>query len=331
MKIRSVSLSKSRSAIKAYTRKINAFRSSDELNHQAIHMLRQGTEHNKQETYSESEILHDYMWQQQSEEEHAQQQHEEEHTQQEQSNQDLHDVDQELTYIIQANFQQTNSTHPSQFDSNNPSQESMDASLDHHHTTTDTASLELLNLLSVDSTTVEKLNILTSDEISTPSQSTASKDTLSKDHALDKPVPQSFTDKKIAPKPKLPMLISSASLHLSIAASAWEILWITLKLAKVFPHTQCIHQQTHGGELSIYDLQKIRMHIQHVLFMSMESGDFLMHDLTLSDVDPQVAFMPGDIRQTHYLDRASLDRLLAFIQQVTGNVVVRPLRWNKKS
>jgi hypothetical protein len=124
------------------------------------------------------------------------------------------------------------------------------------------------------------------------------------------------------------MIISQPPMHLSIQGCAWEILWITLKLAKVFPSPQCDQQKFQGGSLSVYDLQKIRMHIEHVLFTTMESGDYLMADLSLSDSDPTVAFIEGDPRRTHYLDRSTLHRLISFIKEAKATVLVRGLSWN---
>lgn len=124
------------------------------------------------------------------------------------------------------------------------------------------------------------------------------------------------------------MIISHPPMHLSIQGCAWEILWITLKLAKVFPPPQCDQQKFQGGSLSVYDLQKIRMHIEHVLFTTMESGDYLMADLSLSDSDPTVAFIEGDPRRTHYLDRSTLNRFISFIKEARGSVLVRSLSWN---
>ena len=53
--------------------------------------------------------------------------------------------------------------------------------------------------------------------------------------------------------------------------------------------------------------------------------------LTLSDVDPAVAFVEGDPRRTEYLDRSTLDRVLSFIKQAKGSVNVRTLHWNLKA
>ena len=124
-------------------------------------------------------------------------------------------------------------------------------------------------------------------------------------------------------------LISGSNTHLNIGACSWEVLWITLKLAKVFPKERCIEMQVDGGQLSVLDLHKIRMHIKHVLFMSMQSGDYLMSDLTLSDIHPEEAFIDGDPRRYQFLDRDVLDQLLFFITEIKGSVSARRLMWNQ--
>jgi hypothetical protein len=124
------------------------------------------------------------------------------------------------------------------------------------------------------------------------------------------------------------ILISSGREHLNMKASAWEVLWITLKLAKVFPHDVCLQMMSSGGKLSVLDLQKIRFHIKHILFASMERGDYLMPDLTLSDLHPLEAFAEGDSRREQFLDRQSLDHFILLISDARREVSVRWLTWD---
>lgn len=123
------------------------------------------------------------------------------------------------------------------------------------------------------------------------------------------------------------VLLSSSGQHLSFRASAWEVLCMTLKLAKVFPRERCQGLAQDGGALSVLELQQVKQHIDHVLLKSMERGDYLFADLSLSDLSPQEAFKEGDPRREEHLDRASLLQLTAFAREARGTVMVRRLQW----
>ena len=120
---------------------------------------------------------------------------------------------------------------------------------------------------------------------------------------------------------------STGAEHLSLKPSAWEVLCITLKLAKVFPLDRCLALQTTGGELSVLDLTRIRFHIEVVLMSSMESTDYLMPDLTISDQPPEHAFLAGDPRRESFLDYATLSRLITLIKDARAPVRVRRVAW----
>ena len=121
--------------------------------------------------------------------------------------------------------------------------------------------------------------------------------------------------------------LSTSHHHLSIRSYAWEVICITLKLAKVFSNERCLEYQVSGGSLSILDLQKLKIHIQTILLASMESGDYLMSDLTLCDSPPKEAFIEGDPRCYFYVDRLTLNQLVYFIEEARGAARVRRLTW----
>ena len=93
------------------------------------------------------------------------------------------------------------------------------------------------------------------------------------------------------------ILLSTKNSHLSLHACMWEVLCITLKLAKVFPYERCLALQSGGDTLTLLELQKIKIHIETVLFPYMEEGDYLMSDLTLCDQHPEKAF-PHQVRMS---------------------------------
>jgi len=123
------------------------------------------------------------------------------------------------------------------------------------------------------------------------------------------------------------VLLSTGTEHLSLRVSAWEVLCITLKLAKIFPADRCLLLQTVGGELNLADLSKIRFHIEVILLASMEPTDFLMPDLTLSDQHPEEAFLEGDPRRKTFLDYATLTRLITLIKEAHSPLRVRRVSW----
>ena len=123
------------------------------------------------------------------------------------------------------------------------------------------------------------------------------------------------------------ILLRSDPLQCSLPASAWEVLCITLKLAKVFPSDRCLALQTTGGSLDLMELHKIRFHIETILLTNMEPGDYLMPDLSLADQHPSEAFLEGDPRQKHFIDRPTLERLIFFIQEAKRHVQVRRVTW----
>ena len=123
------------------------------------------------------------------------------------------------------------------------------------------------------------------------------------------------------------VLLSTSHNHLSIRSYAWEVICITLKLAKVFSNERCLEYQVSGGHLSMLDLQKLKVHIQTILLASMESGDYLMSDLTLCDSPPQEAFIAGDPRCYFYVDRLTLNQIVYFIEEARGAARVRRLTW----
>ncbi len=127
------------------------------------------------------------------------------------------------------------------------------------------------------------------------------------------------------------ILLRADPVQCSLPASAWEVLCITLKLAKVFPLDQCLALQTTGGVLDLVELHKVRFHIEVILLPSMEPGDYLMPDLSLADQHPEQAFLEGDPRRNQYVNRGTLEQLIAFIQEVKSHVTIRRVTWRKMS
>ena len=123
-------------------------------------------------------------------------------------------------------------------------------------------------------------------------------------------------------------LLRADPVQCMLPACAWEVLCITLKLAKVFPPDRCLALQTAGGTLTLIELHKIRFHIEVILLSSMEPGDYLMPDLCLSDQHPDLAFLEGDPRREHFVDRSTLERLVYFIQEARIHVRVRRVSWS---
>ena len=123
------------------------------------------------------------------------------------------------------------------------------------------------------------------------------------------------------------ILLKSGSLQCTLSTSAWEVLCITLKLAKVFPADRCLALQTTGGSLDLIELHKIRFHIEVILLASMEPGDYLMPDLSLADQHPNEAFLEGDPRRSQFIDRASLERIVLFIEEAKHHAQVRRVTW----
>ena len=122
-------------------------------------------------------------------------------------------------------------------------------------------------------------------------------------------------------------LLRADPVQCMMPACAWEVLCITLKLAKVFPADRCLALQTSGGMLNLIELHKIRFHIEVILLASMEPGAYLMPDLCLSDQHPSQAFLEGDSRREHFVDRPTLERLVSFIQEAHVHVQVRRVSW----
>ena len=106
---------------------------------------------------------------------------------------------------------------------------------------------------------------------------------------------------------------------------------LTFKLAKVFPRARCEALSALGGELSVLELQHMRVHLEQILMMNMERGDYLFSDLSLSDVPPHEAFPEGDPRREAYLDRASIHLLCAMSREARVAVKVRRLQWRASS
>ena len=123
------------------------------------------------------------------------------------------------------------------------------------------------------------------------------------------------------------ILLSTGTEHLSLQVSGWEVLCITLKLAKVFPADRCLELQTTGGEINLLDLAKVRFHIEVILLSSMEPTDFLMPDLTLADQHPKEAFLAGDPRRDSFLDYATLTRLVTLAKDASAPLKVRRMSW----
>lgn len=119
------------------------------------------------------------------------------------------------------------------------------------------------------------------------------------------------------------ILLRSDPLQCMVPSPAWEVLWITLKLAKVFPPDRCLAMQTSGGILNLMELHKIRFHIELILLSSMEAGDYLMPDLCIADQHPSEAFLEGDDRRETYTDRPTLERLIHFIHEARIHAHVR--------
>ena len=125
------------------------------------------------------------------------------------------------------------------------------------------------------------------------------------------------------------VLLSVDTDQLNLNVSAWEVLCITLKLAKVFPQDRCLALQTSGGVIDLFELTKVRFHIEVILLRSMEPSDFLMPDLTLADQEPSEAFLEGDPRREHYLDYATLTRVIALIKDAAAPLKVRRVSWQR--
>ena len=125
------------------------------------------------------------------------------------------------------------------------------------------------------------------------------------------------------------VLLSTGSTHLSLSVSAWEVLCITLKLAKVFPSDRCLALQTVGGEMNLVEVASIRFHIEVILLASMESTDFLMPDLTLADQHPQEAFLEGDPRREAFIDYATLKRLVSLMRDAHAPLRARRVAWRR--
>ena len=123
------------------------------------------------------------------------------------------------------------------------------------------------------------------------------------------------------------VLLTTGTEHLSLRVSAWEVLCITLKLAKVFSADRCLSLQTVGGELNVAELSKVRFHIEVILLASMEPTDFLMPDLTLADQHPEDAFLEGDPRRETFLDYPTLNRLIMLIKEAKSPLRARRVSW----
>lgn len=119
------------------------------------------------------------------------------------------------------------------------------------------------------------------------------------------------------------ILLRADPLQCLVPSPAWEVLLITLKLAKVFPPDRCLALQTSGGILNLMELHKIRFHIETILLSSMEAGDYLMPDLCIADQHPSEAFLEGDERREQYTDRPTLERILDFIREARTHAQVR--------
>ena len=127
------------------------------------------------------------------------------------------------------------------------------------------------------------------------------------------------------------ILLRADPVQCSLPARAWEVLCITLKLAKVFPTDRCLALQTTGGTIDLIELHKVKFHIEVILLASMEPGDSLMPDLSLADQHPEQAFLEGDPRREHFIARATLEQIVTFIEEVKGHVTVRRVTWRRRT
>jgi len=131
-----------------------------------------------------------------------------------------------------------------------------------------------------------------------------------------------------SPPPPAPalVLLSSGAQHLSLRASAWAVVCVTLKLAKVFPADRCLALQA-GGALSVLEQQRVRQHVEVILLPALEGGEFLLSDLSVCDEAPERALLPGDPRREEHVGREALEELVAFIRESRGAASVRRLQW----
>ena len=120
--------------------------------------------------------------------------------------------------------------------------------------------------------------------------------------------------------------LTSGHALLSIGVSEWEVLCITLRLAKVFESSRALSLQTEGGQLTLNEFTQLLHHVEVVLLPAMETGDFLMPDLTLSDQAPHLAFLEGDPRRDRFLSRKTLDRLFFFAGEARQTTLIRRVR-----
>ena len=109
-------------------------------------------------------------------------------------------------------------------------------------------------------------------------------------------------------------------------ASAWGVVCVTLKLAKVLPRERCLELQA-GGSLSVLEQQKVRQHLEVIILPALEGGDFLLSDLSISDEHPERTLLPGDPRREDFVERVTLEQLVGFIKDSRGAASVRRLQW----
>ncbi len=127
------------------------------------------------------------------------------------------------------------------------------------------------------------------------------------------------------------ILLKSGTETLNLRVESWEVLCITLKLAKIFDATRIEKLIQTPDILNIRELIQIKTHIETIIFAVMASQDYLMSDLSISDTHPREAFIrEDDPRRVEFIDRRSLNLFILFVKSARFPASVQKLHWKKE-
>ena len=116
---------------------------------------------------------------------------------------------------------------------------------------------------------------------------------------------------------------------LALSGGAWQIIWVTLRLARTLPPARCDDLEMGAGVLSLGELRRVATHLEEILAETLRPGEFLMRDLTLTDLPPMLAFPLGDPRREIFLDWESLSALQSFFASARDAVTVERVHLSK--
>ena len=126
------------------------------------------------------------------------------------------------------------------------------------------------------------------------------------------------------------ILLTEESAMLALRGGAWQVLWVTLRLSRFASRERCDALEMGSGTLSMGEISRLRTHLSEVVSPAIQGGEYLLRDLTLTDLHPREAFPREDLRREIYLDHDSLKVLIDFLSHCKREVAVRRVNWRQQ-